>query len=76
MISYNIHRRNPPTRCGGDLWNDAKMARIVFAKLEHVDAFSIATRSSGLYCYIVADDGRTYHVTDAGQVRQEARMTR
>lgn len=65
----NIYRHNAPTRFGGDLWNDAKVARIVFGKLPNVDSFSICHRTSGLYCYIVADNGNRYHVTDAGNVR-------
>lgn len=66
-----ITRENAPTRCGGDLWNDAQVARRVFAH-PAVASYRVTARTSGLYCYVQAElyDGRSVrlHVTEGRNV--------
>lgn len=68
-----ITRDNAPTRCGGDLWNDAQVARRVLVH-PAVESFRITQRTSGLYCYVEAElyDGRSVrlHVTEGRNIAE------
>lgn len=65
-------RENAPTRFGGDLWNDAKVCRIVFGCLPEADRFRIVSRGSGLWCDVELGDGGVWRVSEYlnGSVRK------